>query len=124
LGLRTPAELTVDSLDHVRRAERLPLALGEAGEGQQFLAGLFETRGNLRQKLAPLAEEGVVRLVSERGTLGVGDGTVVALQFLLAVLGRLGQQVLQFVVRASLDEHVRPGLPDRAAQSLVPVEHD
>ena len=58
-GLRLDAalELLVQPLDRVRRPRRLPLARGQAGEGEQPLAGLLQAVGDRAALQPPLAQE-------------------------------------------------------------------
>jgi hypothetical protein len=60
LSLHPPPELLVQPLNHVRRSERLPLALGELEEREQFLAPsarLRTTPGQRRRHFRSKAAE-------------------------------------------------------------------
>src|SRR5215210_3635453 len=51
-----PADLAVDPLERIRRAQLRPVVCREAVEGEQVLLGLFQERRNLRQRLAQSLE--------------------------------------------------------------------
>jgi hypothetical protein len=57
LGLDPPLELLVQALGGVGGPRRLALARGQAGEGEQPLAGLLEAVGNCPALQPPLAQE-------------------------------------------------------------------
>src|SRR3972149_5508549 len=48
LGLPAPAKLLVQALDHVGRAQRLPLTPGALEEGEEFLAPLLQAADDAR----------------------------------------------------------------------------
>src|ERR1700732_1846780 len=57
LDLDPPPELFVQSLDRIRRADRFPLALGEAREGEQLVARFLQAISDGLALQAPLADE-------------------------------------------------------------------
>ena len=89
LSLDPPAKLPMQPLDAVGRAERLPLAFGEAVEGQQLVSGLQQTLGHLGGQLAPLRHEAPVCVPGLRPVGRIDDAMVVSLPFLRPVLGRM-----------------------------------
>ena len=59
LGLDPALELLVQALDCVRGSYRLPLARREAGESEEFVAGLLQAVAARAAFEAPFADEGL-----------------------------------------------------------------
>ncbi len=87
----------------------------EAVEGQQLLAGLFQTGGYRRRNLAPLGQEAFPCPPPRRTIRGVDGSVVLFADRFLDMLGDLGQQVAQLVDDTTLMRNTRRDPFQRAA---------
>lgn len=122
LGLDPPAELPVEPLGGIGGPERLPLALGEPVEGQEFLPGFQEARGDLRGEFPPLGHEAVVGSPGLRLASRLDDPVVVGRDLLGRVPGGIEEEIAQRMHQAALHGHARPGGGDGVRQPRTPVE--
>src|SRR5437867_5767834 len=86
LGLHAPPELLDHALDDVGRTQSLPLALGEAVEGQQLRAGFFQALDHRGAPLLPFRRELQPRTPRRLLLLGVNDLVVVLVKFVMQAL--------------------------------------
>ena len=97
LGLHASSELLVQALDHVGRAQRLPLALGELEEGEQLLATLLQGADHAGAAGPPLPLEAREGTAGRWEALGVYDPVEVGAEFGQGVLRCLALKVAQLV---------------------------
>jgi hypothetical protein len=121
VGLHAVPEFFVDPLDHVRRADCLPLLHRERAEGQEIVALLVEALDGSGAPLVLLLHEGVARRCRSVEPRRVYDQVVVVGDFVMGVLRRLAQDVPELVHGAALDLRRPPRERDRAVQASLPV---
>src|SRR5439155_16332750 len=73
LRLHAAPEFFVEPLDHVRRAQCLPLRLGEAEEREELLATFPQARHHARAAFTPRPLKGRIRDASSVGAGRVDD---------------------------------------------------
>ena len=73
LGLHAAPKLLVQPLNHIRGLERLPLALGELEEREQFLASLVEAPYHAGAAGSPLPLEGGEGVPGRREAFSIDD---------------------------------------------------
>src|SRR6266542_4229600 len=123
LGLRSPAELLVDPLERVGRAQRLPLRGRVTQEREELVTGLVEARDHGLAAKLPLPHESDAGLLHRRAILTVDHPPVVLGELLPQVRGRLREQVPQLVIRAALDVDLGPGRPQSRLEPGIPIDH-
>jgi len=96
----------------------------EAGEGEQLVAGLFQTVGDGAMLQAPFAEEGLALRLDLRLAFCVDHISVIVRYFIFQPLGRVRQQIAVLVHRATLNRHVRPQRGERLLQTRRAVDDD
>jgi hypothetical protein len=98
-GLRfDPAfELFMQAFDGVGGSDRFPLALREAGEGKQFVAGLLQTVGYGAAFQPPLADKRLAALLHLFLRFSVDHVRVIGRHFLVQSIGCMSEKIPIFV---------------------------
>jgi hypothetical protein len=102
LRLHAASEFSVKSLDHVCRAQRLPLRFGEREEREELVAAISQARHHARATFGPRALEGRVSSAGGISIGGVDDAVEVVADLGQHVLGRLTLKIAKLVDAATL----------------------
>lgn len=113
LRFHPPSKLSVEPLDCVGRAKRLPSALRKAIEREQLFSGFVKAVGHLHRPLLPLGDKRIVRLTSPLERVVTDNPMIVGPHFLQGMTGPMVLQIPQLVDRAALRGDA-PILLDRA----------
>jgi hypothetical protein len=117
------ADLAVDPLERVRRAELRPVHQREGVEGEQVLLGFFQERRDFRQWFAQPVERVACELARGVAVVGVEDRPQERGDHPLLVFAHVPERLAEEVDRAALPGAVQ-GLRDRGLQAGVGVGDD
>ena len=93
LSLDAPLELLMQALDGIRGANRLPLLVREAQEGEELVSGLFEAVSNRAALETPFADERLALGLHVLCRLGVDHVGVIGADLVIELLRRVRQEV-------------------------------
>ena len=106
-GLQTTLTF-VQSLDRIRRADRFPLALGEAREGEQLVARVLQAISDGLALQAPLADERLALRLDLLLRADVDHILVIGGKFVMQSIGSVSEKVAMLMYRAALNREVGP----------------
>ena len=123
LGLDPTAKLLVQTLDGIGGPGGFPLRGIEAGKGKEPISGLLQAIGHRLAFQAPLAKEGLAAFVDFGRGIGVDHVAIILGEFVMHMLGGVGQQVAMLVNGAALDgQVVAPERHQRGLQTWSTVD--